>query len=145
MKLIVQRVKSASISIDNKEHSSINKGFLVYLGITHEDSMEDVIKYSKKVANLRVFEDSEGKMNLSIKDTNGEFLIVSQFTLYADSKRGNRPSFIKAADPLIATPLYDAFIDELAKDFIVKSGIFGANMQVESINDGPVTIILENL
>ncbi|HHT55227.1 MAG TPA: D-tyrosyl-tRNA(Tyr) deacylase [Acholeplasma sp.] len=145
MKLVVQRVKKAKVIIDNKVYSEIKQGFLVYLGITHSDTFEDVIKYVNKVANLRVFEDENGKMNLSIDKINGEFLVVSQFTLYANSQRGNRPSFIEAANPDIAIPLYELFISELSKKHIVKSGQFGANMQIESINDGPVTIILEKL
>lgn len=145
MKLVVQRVKSASVTIDNKLYSKIDKGFLVYIGITHSDTLDDVIKYAKKVSSLRVFEDQDNKMNLSINDVKGEFLVVSQFTLYANSSRGNRPSFIEAAHPDYANKLYLEFINELSKNYVVKTGVFGADMKIESINDGPVTIILENL
>lgn len=145
MKLVVQRVKEAKVVIDNKVYSEIKQGFLIYLGISHSDTKEDVLKYVNKVANLRVFEDENGKMNLNINKVNGAFLVVSQFTLYANSQKGNRPSFIEAANPDVAIPLYELFISELSKNHVVKSGVFGANMQIESINDGPVTIILENL
>lgn len=145
MKLVVQRVKEAKVVIDNKVYSEIKQGFLIYLGISHSDTKEDVLKYVNKVANLRVFEDENGKMNLNINKVNGAFLVVSQFTLYANSQKGNRPSFIEAANPDVAIPLYELFISELSKKHIVKSGQFGANMQIESINDGPVTIILEKL
>ena len=145
MKLVVQWVKEAKVVIDNKVYSEIKQGFLIYLGISHSDTKEDVLKYVNKVANLRVFEDENGKMNLNINKVNGAFLVVSQFTLYANSQKGNRPSFIEAANPDVAIPLYELFISELSKNHVVKSGVFGANMQIESINDGPVTIILENL
>jgi|SRR5690554_423874 len=145
MKIVVQRVKKAKVIIDNKLHSEINEGLLLYLGIGTNDTKEDVLKYANKVKNLRIFEDNEGKMNLNIKKIEGEFLVVSQFTLYANSKRGNRPSFIEAARPELAIPLYELFVEELKKEFSVKTGIFGADMKIESINDGPVTIILEDL
>lgn len=145
MKVVIQRVKNASVKINNEVYSSINKGFLVYLGVHHDDTLEDVIKYATKVSNLRVFEDNDGKMNLSLKDIKGEILVVSQFTLYGNAKKGNRPSFIEAARPEHATKLYEAFIEHLNKDFNVKTGVFGANMEVSSINDGPVTIIIDNL
>lgn len=145
MKIVVQRVKKAKVIIDNKLHSEINEGLLLYLGIGTNDTKEDVLKYANKVKNLRIFEDNEGKMNLNIKKIEGEFLVVSQFTLYANSKRGNRPSFIEAARPELAIPLYELFVEELKKEFSVKAGIFGADMKIESINDGPVTIILEDL
>lgn len=145
MKIVVQRVKKAKVIINNKLHSEINEGLLLYLGIGTNDTKEDVLKYANKVKNLRIFEDNEGKMNLNIKKIEGEFLVVSQFTLYANSKRGNRPSFIEAARPELAIPLYELFVEELKKEFSVKTGIFGADMKIESINDGPVTIILEDL
>lgn len=145
MRIVVQRVKKASVSIDGNEYSKINNGLLIYLGIHEFDTKDDVLKNVAKVSKLRIFEDENEKMNLSIKDINGEFLVVSQFTLYGDAKKGNRPSFIEAARPEVAIPLYELFISTLQKEFIVKTGSFGANMQIESINDGPVTIIIDNL
>lgn len=145
MRLVVQRVKKACVLIDGIEYSSINNGLLIYLGIHEFDTKEDVLKNVAKVSKLRIFEDENEKMNLSIKDINGEFLVVSQFTLYGDIKKGNRPSFIEAARPEVAIPLYELFISTLKKEFNVKTGSFGANMQIESINDGPVTIIIDNL
>jgi|SRR5690625_690861 len=145
MKLVIQRVKKAKCIINNKEHSSIKNGFLIYLGISHNDREEDIKKYVNKVLNLRVFSDDEGKMNLNIKKVNGEILIISQFTLYANTKKGNRPSFIDAANPNYANQLYEQMINEFKKEIRTESGIFGENMQIESINDGPVTIILEDI
>lgn len=145
MRLVVQRVKKACVLIDGIEYSSINNGLLIYLGIHEFDTKEDVLKNVAKVSKLRIFEDENEKMNLSIKDINGEFLVVSQFTLYGDIKKGNRPSFIEAARAEVAIPLYELFISTLKKEFNVKTGSFGANMQIESINDGPVTIIIDNL
>lgn len=145
MKLVVQRVNSASVEIANEITGKIDHGFLVYLGIHHDDTMEDVIKYATKLKNLRVFEDANGKMNLNISAINGSILLVSQFTLYADSRKGNRPSFIEAARPEVAIPLYEAFILELKKDLNVQTGTFGEDMKITSKNDGPVTIILEDL
>ncbi|VEU80803.1 D-aminoacyl-tRNA deacylase [Haploplasma axanthum] len=145
MKLVIQRVKKANVKINNEIVGSIEKGFLVYLGIHINDTKNDVFKYVNKISNLRVFEDEDGKMNKDIKSVNGDFLIVSQFTLYGDAKKGNRPSFIEAARPEVAIPLYELFIDTLKNSFNVETGVFGADMQVESVNDGPVTIILENL
>lgn len=145
MRLVIQRVKQAKCVIDENTHSSINNGYLIYLGITHDDKIEDIKKYVNKVLNLRVFSDNEGKMNLNIQQVKGEILIISQFTLYANMKKGNRPSFINAAKPDYANKLYDEVINEFSKQIITKSGVFGANMQITSINDGPVTIILEDL
>lgn len=145
MRLVIQRVKEAKCVIDGNTHSSINNGYLIYLGITHDDKIEDIKKYVNKVLNLRVFSDNEGKMNLNIQQVKGEILIISQFTLYANMKKGNRPSFINAAKPDYANKLYDEVINEFSKQIITKSGVFGANMQITSINDGPVTIILEDL
>lgn len=145
MKLVVQRVLSASCTINNKLHSSIDHGFLIYLGIHSDDTYEDVLKYTKKIKNLRVFEDENNKMNLNISAKNGSVLLVSQFTLYANSKNGNRPSFIDAARPEVAIPIYKQFINELRKDLKVETGEFGADMKIQSVNDGPVTIILEDL
>lgn len=145
MKAVIQRVKHASVSVGGKLISKINYGVLIYLGIKENDTLDDAIKYSNKISKLRIFEDDAGKMNNDLKSINGEILVVSQFTLYGDLKRGNRPSFTNAAKPEDAIMIYNAFIDNLATNFTVKTGIFGANMDIESINDGPVTIILENL
>ena len=145
MKAVIQRVNESSVSIDNKEVAKIGKGFLIFLGISKDDNYEKADYLIKKIYNLRVFSDENDKMNLSIQDINGEILIVSQFTLYADCKKGNRPSFINAAPPENAIKIYKYFIDECKKNNLnVQTGEFGANMKVQLINDGPVTIILEN-
>ena len=141
MKLVVQRVKEAKVEVDEKMVGKINKGFLVLIGITHEDEKEQADYLVKKLCNLRVFEDKNGKMNLGLKDIEGELLIVSQFTLYADCSNGNRPSFTNAARPEKANELYEYFCKECEKnDIKVEKGIFGADMKVSLINDGPVTI-----
>lgn len=145
MKIVVQRVKNASVTIDRKIHGQINKGFLVLLGITTSDTISDVDYLVKKVCNLRVFNDENDKMNLGLKDINGSLLIISQFTLYGDCSHGNRPSFIEAARPETAIPLYEYFISECKKEVpIVEAGIFGADMKVSLLNDGPVTIIIDS-
>ena len=145
MKLVVQRVKNANVSIENNIVGKINQGFVVLLGVSNEDTKENADYLVKKLLNLRVFSDNDDKMNLSIKDIEGELLIVSQFTLYANCKKGNRPSFIEAAKPEHAKPLYEYFIKECRKENLnVQTGEFGADMQIELINDGPVTILLEN-
>ena len=145
MRVVVQRVKHASVTINGSVNGKINNGFLVLLGIQSTDSEQDVDYLVKKVTNLRIFSDENDKMNLSLKDVNGELLIVSQFTLYANCKKGNRPSFIEAAKPEHAKPLYEYFINECRKENLnVQTGEFGADMQIELINDGPVTILLEN-
>ncbi len=145
MKLVVQRVSSAKVEVENKIVGKINKGFMVLCGITHEDTEKEADVLARKLCNLRVFEDENEKMNLSIKDVGGELLIISQFTLYADSmSSGNRPSFIAAARPEKAEPLYEYFLKKCEEYGIhVEKGIFGADMQVSLVNDGPVTIILE--
>lgn len=144
MKLVVQRVKKAKVEVDEKVVGKINKGFLVLIGVTHEDEKEQADYLVKKLCNLRVFEDENGKMNLGLKDIEGELLIVSQFTLYADCSNGNRPSFTNAARPEKANELYEYFCKECEKnDIKVEKGIFGADMKVSLINDGPVTIIIE--
>lgn len=144
MKLVVQRVKNAKVEVDEKTVGSINKGFLVLLGVTHADTRSEADYLAKKLCNLRVFEDENRKMNLGLKDVEGELLIVSQFTLYADCTQGNRPSFINAAKPDVANELYEYFCEKCMEQNIkVEKGIFGADMKVSLLNDGPVTIILE--
>ena len=142
MRLVVQRVKEASVTIDNEVVGKINKGFLIYVGITDTDTEVEVEKLARKISGLRIFEDNEGKMNLDIMQVDGEILIISQFTLYADMKRGNRPSFIKAARPEHAIPLYEIFVS-LLRESSCRSRSFGADMKIHSINDGPVTIIYD--
>lgn len=145
MRAVVQRVKHASVTINGTVNGKINNGFLVLLGIQSTDSEQDVDYLVKKVTNLRIFSDENDKMNLSLKDVNGELLIVSQFTLYANCKEGNRPSFVEAAKPDIAVPLYEYFVSECKKIIpVVETGIFGADMKVDLLNDGPVTIIMDS-
>ena len=145
MKLVIQRVKNASVEVDNKIVGEIDKGFLVLIGIKVGDTKEQADYLVKKVCNLRVFTDEKGKMNLSLKDVGGELLVVSQFTLYGDCRKGRRPSFSSAARPEVATKLYEEFIEKARKEGIVtKTGQFGAHMMVDLTNDGPVTILLES-
>lgn len=144
MKIVVQRSKKSKVTINNKVNGSINKGYVLLVGFTHGDTTDIVDKMINKILNLRIFEDENDKMNLSIKDINGSILSISQFTLYADSKKGNRPSFINAMKPDEASKLYDYFNQELSKYIEVNTGIFGADMKVEIYNDGPVTIILDS-
>lgn len=146
MRLVIQRVTKADVSINQQIHSEINKGLLILIGIADDDLKDDVDYLVSKCSKLRVFDDHEGKMNLSIKDVKGEVLLVSQFTLHASTKKGNRPSYIKAASPESAIPLYDYFIQKMniAMGQKVKTGVFGANMQIELINDGPVTILIDS-
>ena len=145
MRVVVQRVKHASVTINGTVNGKINNGFLVLLGVQSTDSEQDVDYLVKKVTNLRIFSDENDKMNLSLKDVNGELLIVSQFTLYANCKEGNRPSFVEAAKPDVAIPLYEYFVSECKKiSPVVETGIFGADMKVDLLNDGPVTIIMDS-
>lgn len=145
MRVVVQRVKHASVTINGTVNGKINNGFLVLLGVQSTDSEQDVDYLVKKVTNLRIFSDENDKMNLSLKDVNGELLIVSQFTLYANCKEGNRPSFVEAAKPDIAIPLYEYFVSECKKIIpVVETGIFGSDMKVDLLNDGPVTIIMDS-
>ena len=146
MKLVIQRVKSSSLYIEGSLISQIKKGLVVLIGISKSDSEHVIEKLVKKLLNLRVFEDENSKMNNSILDIGGEILLVSQFTLYADTSKGNRPSFINVADPKNAELLYNKFLEKLNIVFgnNIKTGRFGANMQIELVNDGPVTIIIEN-
>lgn len=144
MKLVIQRVKNAQVKVEDKVVGKIGKGFLVFLGVTHKDNTENADYLVKKLCKLRVFEDENGKMNLGLKEVDGELLIVSQFTLYADCTQGNRPSFTDAAKPEQANELYEYFCSECSKnDIKVEKGIFGADMKIELLNDGPVTIIME--
>jgi len=146
MKVVIQRVSKAKVEINDSIICKIKQGFLILLGIESSDSQEDVNWLVSKISNLRVFSDDELKMNLSIKDVKGEIIVVSQFTLHAKTKKGNRPSYINAANPEHAKPLYDEFISKLKNEsgVDVKSGIFGANMQLAIVNDGPVTIIIDS-
>ena len=145
MRVVVQRVKHASVTINGTVNGKINNGFLVLLGVQSTDSEQDVDYLVKKVTNLRIFSDENDKMNLSLKDVNGELLIVSQFTLYANCKEGNRPSFVEAAKPDVAIPLYEYFVSECKKIIpVVETGIFGADTKVDLLNDGPVTIIMDS-
>jgi D-tyrosyl-tRNA(Tyr) deacylase len=145
MRVVVQRVKYARVKVDEKIIGTIDKGFLVLLGVGKEDGDEDLNYLVKKVTNLRVFEDEAGKMNLSLKDVRGKILAISQFTLYADCSRGNRPDFISAGEPVIAKELYLKFIDKCRECGIeVETGEFAADMKVELLNDGPVTIIIDS-
>ena len=144
MKLVVQRVKNANVEVEGKIVGAIEKGFLVLIGITHNDTKEIADYLVKKLCNLRIFEDENEKMNLSLKDVKGKLLIVSQFTLYADCTGGNRPSFVNAAKPDEANELYEYFCNKCKENGVeVQKGIFGADMKVSLLNDGPVTIILE--
>ena len=144
MKLLIQRVKNANVEVDKKSVGKINKGLLVFIGVKDTDTKENATYLAKKISNLRIFKDENGRMNLNIKDVNGKLLIVSQFTLYADCEHGNRPSFTQAAKGDKANQLYEYFCEECKKQNIeVQKGIFGADMKVSLLNDGPVTIIIE--
>ena len=146
MRVLIQRVKRASVTIEQAVKSSIEKGLLIFVGICDEDNNEDIQWLVKKIVNLRIFDDENGVMNLSVMDTEGDILAVSQFTLMASTKKGNRPSYIKAAAPEISVPLYEAFCNELerAMNKAIKTGVFGADMKVELINEGPVTIFIDS-
>jgi D-tyrosyl-tRNA(Tyr) deacylase len=144
MRAVLTRVKHASVSVDGKVIGKIGEGFLVLLGVTHEDTEAQAVKLADKLTGLRIFEDENEKMNRSLADVGGELLIVSQFTLYANCKKGRRPEFLSAARPEVAIPLYEKFV-QLCRDkgFHTETGEFGAYMQVDSLNDGPLTIILD--
>lgn len=146
MRVLIQRVKRASVTIEGKIKSEISKGLLVLLGIEDSDTKEDIQWLCNKIVNLRIFDDENGVMNLSLKETNSEILVVSQFTLFASTKKGNRPSYIRASKPDIAVPLYEEFCKELETLIkkAVQTGSFGAHMDVELINDGPVTIWIDS-
>lgn len=144
MRLLVQRVLNSNVKVDGKVVGEISKGYMVLLGVTHDDDKEKADYLVNKLLNLRVFEDENGKMNLNIKQVGGELLIISQFTLYGNTKDGNRPSFIDAAKPDKANELYEYFIEKCKKENIkTEAGIFGADMKVSLVNDGPVTVMLE--
>ena len=146
MRVVIQRVSEASVTIDQKIKSQIQKGYLILLGVEAEDTEEDISWLCKKISNLRVFSDEKGLMNLSIKDIVGEIIVVSQFTLHASTKKGNRPSFLKAAKPDVAIPMYESFVEQLQliSERPVYTGVFGADMKVDLLNDGPVTIIMDS-
>lgn len=146
MRVVLQRVSEASVTINGKIHAAIEHGLLILLGITSEDSQEDINWLVNKIAGMRIFSDIDGKMNLNVSDVNGNALVISQFTLFASTKKGNRPSFINAARPEIAVPLYDKFLEALSHKLNQKisSGIFGEDMKVALVNDGPITIVLDS-
>lgn len=145
MRAVIQRVLRASVTIDGKLHSSIGKGMMLFIGICDEDGEDDIDWLAKKVVNLRIFDDENGVMNRPVTEVAGEILAVSQFTLMASTRKGNRPSYIKAARPEISKPLYEAFCRKLSEESgtVVQTGVFGADMKCELINDGPVTIIID--
>ena len=144
MRAVLTRVKHASVTIDGKVHGQIGEGFLILLGITHEDTEAQAVKLADKLTGLRIFEDENGKMNRGLDEGKGELLIVSQFTLYANCKKGRRPEFLAAARPEVAIPLYEKFVELCrAKGFRTETGEFGAYMQVDSLNDGPLTLVVD--
>ena len=144
MRALIQRVTSANVQVEGKIVGKIGKGFLVFLGIYEEDTEEKIGKLTKKIINLRIFNDENDKMNLSIKDVKGEILLISQFTLCADTRKGNRPSFVSAKNPKDANMIYEKTIESIKNEnIVVEKGIFGADMKVELLNDGPVTILLD--
>ncbi|MBT8395006.1 MAG: D-tyrosyl-tRNA(Tyr) deacylase [Bacteroidia bacterium] len=145
MRAVIQRISNSSVTINGKVVASIKQGLLIFLGIINEDMHEDIMWLSKKIGNLRIFADENGVMNNSVLDVDGEVIVVSQFTLHANTKKGNRPSYIKAAKPEIAIPIYENFVDQLESDLgkKVQTGEFGADMKVSLVNDGPVTIIID--
>ena len=144
MKIVIQRVQQASVTIEGQLRGEISQGLLLLVGVAPDDGQEDLDYAVRKILNMRIFSDREGKMNLSIKDIEGQILSISQFTLYADTKKGNRPAFIGAAKPDLASQLYDQFNALLAQEVPVQTGVFGADMQVSLTNDGSVTIILDS-
>ena len=146
MRVLIQRVKEASVTIDGEVISLIHNGLLVFVGITEDDNREDILWLTKKIANIRLFDDENGVMNLSVMEAGGDILAVSQFTLMASTKKGNRPSYIKSAKPEISVPLYEEFCSEmeLAVNKPIQRGVFGADMKVKLLNDGPVTIFIDS-
>ena len=146
MKVVIQRVLSSSVAINNNIVAQIQQGLLILVGIEDSDNQEDIIWLTSKINNLRIFADDNQVMNLSVKDINAEIIVVSQFTLHASTKKGNRPSYIKASKPEIAIPLYESFVSQLELELgkKVQTGIFGADMKVSLVNDGPVTVIIDS-
>ncbi|MGB2143917.1 MAG: D-aminoacyl-tRNA deacylase [Flavobacteriaceae bacterium] len=146
MRAVIQRVSQASVTIEGKKVAEIASGLVVLLGVTDSDTLEDIRWLSNKLTNLRIFNDADGLMNTSLKDSNGSAIVVSQFTLYAQTKKGNRPSYIKAAKPAIAKPLYEQFVRQFENDLgqPIQTGAFGADMKVALLNDGPVTIMIDS-
>lgn len=146
MRALIQRVSSANVVIEGELSGEIGQGILVLLGITHDDSEKDIDWLIRKITQLRIFSDQDGKMNLSVQDVQGDLLVISQFTLFADSKKGNRPSYTQSAPPSVAIPLYEKFLNKLGHSFVgrVETGKFGADMKVSLLNDGPVTIMLDS-
>lgn len=144
MKFVIQKVSHASVTVDDQVIGKIGKGFLVLIGVAEDDTKEIADKLVKKLLGLRIFEDADGKTNLSLRDVEGSLLLVSQFTLYADCKKGNRPSFTKAGNPTLANELYEYIIAQCRREFPVETGSFGADMKVDLLNDGPFTIILDS-
>ena len=146
MRVVIQRVSEASVRVDGEVVGSIKKGVLILLGVENEDTKEDIDWLCNKINNLRIFNDAEGKMNFSIQDIGGRYLVISQFTLHASTKKGNRPSYIKAAKPEVSEPLYELFVKTLQEvsDTKIEKGIFGADMKVSLVNDGPVTIFIDS-
>lgn len=146
MRVVLQRTAHASVKVEGNTTGSIQKGLLVLMGIEDADTLEDIEWLSNKIVNLRIFDDENGVMNLSVKEVSGEILLVSQFTLHASTKKGNRPSYIKASKPDVAIPLYEKMIAQLETDLgkKIQTGIFGADMKVELLNDGPVTIVIDS-
>jgi D-tyrosyl-tRNA(Tyr) deacylase len=142
---VIQRVTRASVTIDQNVHAAIGAGLLVLVGVEEADDSEDIDWLASKIANLRIFNDEAGVMNVSVRDINGELLVVSQFTLHASTKKGNRPSYIKAARPDKAVPVYEAFVKKVSSEIgkTVQTGVFGADMKIELVNDGPVTILID--
>ena len=145
MRAVIQRVLRASVEIDSKARASIATGLLVLLGIEDADTQEDIEWLSAKIINLRIFDDEQGVMNLSVKEVGGDMLLVSQFTLHASTKKGNRPSYIRASKPDVAIPMYERMIAQMETDLgkKIQTGVFGADMKVELVNDGPVTIVMD--
>jgi D-tyrosyl-tRNA(Tyr) deacylase len=146
MRVIIQRVSSASVSIGGEQHAAIGRGLLLLVGIHKDDSIAEVDYCVSKISSMRILPDTSGHMNMSIKEAGGAILVISQFTLFANTRKGNRPSFIEAAPPVLAAPLYESFCAALSRQtgLEVKTGVFGANMQVSLLNDGPVTIVLDS-
>lgn len=146
MRVVIQRVTEASVQIDEQLYSAIKKGLLIFVGIEVDDTLEDADWLSKKIVSLRIFSDNEAKMNLDIKQLNGEILLISQFTLHAQTKKGNRPSYIRSARPEQAIPLYEKFIELISNELgkSIQTGKFGADMKIQLVNDGPVTILIDS-